>query len=89
VRIKAGERIVVLEEELRDRIRQVRTLQGLVPICMHCKKIRTDHNYWVQVEQYVGERTDARFSHGLCPDCVTTHYPTLAGAEPSPEAQQP
>jgi len=48
---------------------QVKQLAGLVPICCVCKKIRDDGNFWRQVESYVAEHTDAKFSHGYCPDC--------------------
>ncbi len=48
---------------------QVNQLSGLLPICCMCKKVRDDKNYWQQVESYVSKRTDARFSHGYCPDC--------------------
>jgi len=49
---------------------RVKQLQGLLPICSYCKKIRDDKNYWHQVESYVGKHTDARFSHGICPECT-------------------
>ena len=48
---------------------QVKQLSGLLPICCVCKKVRDDQNYWQQVESYISKRTDARFSHGYCPDC--------------------
>ena len=47
----------------------VRQLQGLLPICAYCKKIRNDSNYWQSIEAYLGERSQATFSHGICPDC--------------------
>ena len=77
VRLKTGERIVQLEASLKEQIHHVRTLQGLLPICMHCKKIRNTKDYWVQVEVYIGERTDAQFSHGLCPECMAKYYPEV------------
>jgi PAS domain S-box-containing protein len=57
-------------KELRDALRQVRTLQGLIPICAWCKKIRNDKGYWQQLEAYISEHSEADFSHGMCPDCV-------------------
>jgi len=63
--------------ELREALHNVRTLQGLLPICAHCKKIRNDDGYWQQVESYIGQRSDARFSHGICPDCAQEHYSEL------------
>jgi hypothetical protein len=62
----------VLEEKrgrLQRALDEVRTLRGIVPICMCCKKIRDDKGFWSQVEQYVSEHTEAQFSHGLCDDC--------------------
>ncbi|MBI2524366.1 MAG: GAF domain-containing protein [Candidatus Rokubacteria bacterium] len=47
----------------------VKQLQGLLPICAYCKKIRNDSNYWQSIEAYLGERSQATFSHGICPDC--------------------
>jgi len=47
----------------------VKRLQGLLPICSYCKKIRDDQNYWQQVEVYVAEHSGAQFSHGICPEC--------------------
>lgn len=84
-RVKAGERVIQLERTLReknaalsDALTQVRQLKGIVPICMHCKKIRNDENYWQQVEVYVAAHTEADFSHGICPQCLEEHYPDYA-----------
>ena len=54
---------------------ELKLLRGIIPICMHCKKVRTEGNDWQQIERYVHEHSDAKFSHGLCPDCAQTHYP--------------
>ncbi len=59
----------LLSQELKESLGNVKTLSGLIPICAACKKIRDDEGYWKQVEEYVGEHTEAQFSHGLCPDC--------------------
>ena len=48
-------------------------MQGLLPICAYCKRIRDDQNYWQQVESYIGAHTDAQFSHSYCPDCFDQH----------------
>jgi PAS domain S-box-containing protein len=69
------------EAALREAVAEIRTLHGLLPICMHCKRIRDDRGHWSPVEVYVGERTGAEFSHGLCPECLVTHYPDIANAE--------
>ena len=59
-----------LIDELRQASTEINTLEGIVPICMYCKKIRDDEGYWHQVESYVAARSSAHFSHGLCPDCM-------------------
>jgi sigma-B regulation protein RsbU (phosphoserine phosphatase) len=75
-RVNAGVRIVLLESQLADRVTQleealsrVHELQGLLPICSYCKKVRDDQNYWHEVETYVSVRSAASFSHGICPTC--------------------
>jgi PAS domain S-box-containing protein len=60
--------------ELKDALAKVKTLRGLVPICASCKKVRDDKGYWSQVEVYVRDRTEAEFSHGICPDCMKKLY---------------
>ncbi|HWC97072.1 MAG TPA: hypothetical protein VG456_09990 [Candidatus Sulfopaludibacter sp.] len=50
-------------------------LRGIIPICSHCRKVRTEIGNWQQLEQYVAEHTDADFSHGICPVCMRIHYP--------------
>jgi hypothetical protein len=47
-------------------------LQGILPICSHCKKVRDDQNYWQQVESYISAHSGTRFSHSICPDCYTS-----------------
>jgi sigma-B regulation protein RsbU (phosphoserine phosphatase) len=61
-RIHVGRRTLAL-------IANVKRLSGLLPICSYCKRIRSDQNYWEQVESYITEHTDAQFSHGICPTC--------------------
>ena len=61
--------------DLQSAIEQIKTLKGIVPICASCKKIRDDKGYWEQVDQYVAKHTDAKFSHGICPDCTKKLYP--------------
>jgi hypothetical protein len=67
-----------LIERLRIAINEVRTLKGFIPICASCKKVRNDEGYWEQIEKYIKDRSEAEFSHSLCPDCVTVLYPDLA-----------
>ena len=81
-RVRAGERIIQLEKSLRQKNKElsealahVKQLKGILPICMHCKKIRNDENYWQQVEEYLHEHTEADFSHSICPECMEKYYP--------------
>jgi hypothetical protein len=61
--------------ELKKALDEIKTLSGFLPICASCKKIRDDRGYWNEVEKYIGEHSDAQFSHGLCPDCAQKLYP--------------
>jgi hypothetical protein len=63
-----------LQRELGLAQKEVETLSGLLPICSHCKKIRQDDGAWLPVEVYVGDRSEASFSHTICPDCMKKHY---------------
>jgi hypothetical protein len=54
--------------------RHVQMLEGLLPICAYCKKIRDEKEEWQPMEKYIQERTPAKFTHGICPDCVRKHY---------------
>jgi len=76
-RLRVGVRMLEMQQSLADRLREleeamsrVKQLQRLVPICSYCKKIRDDGNFWQQVESYMSAHTEARFSHGICPDCM-------------------
>ena len=50
-------------------------ISGMLPICANCKKIRDDKGYWNQIEAYIGDHSEAEFSHGICPDCAKKLYP--------------
>ena len=63
--------------ELHQALDQIKTLRGIVPICANCKKIRDDQGFWNQVEVYVRDHTEAKFSHGICPECMKKLYPEL------------
>lgn len=76
VRVQVGARIVELQtklservHELEDALEQVKQLQGILPICGYCKKIRDDQDYWQNVESYIAIHSEATFSHGVCPAC--------------------
>jgi len=62
---------------LRDALTKVKMLSGLLPICSSCKKIRDDRDQWRNLEDYIGDHSEARFSHGICPDCVKKYYSNL------------
>ena len=75
-RVQVGAQVLELQSSLADRVReledalaQVRQLEGLLPICSYCKKIRDEQNFWQRVDSYLSEHTDVMFSHGICPDC--------------------
>lgn len=64
-----------LNQELQDRMTEIKTLTGLLPICAQCKKIRNDEGYWEQLEGYISEHTAATFTHGICPHCAEAFFP--------------
>ena len=82
-RIRAGERIIDLKQRLdkrnkelkktisrlEDALTKVRKLEGLLPICSYCKKIRDDQDYWNEVDSYITEHSEVQFSHSICPEC--------------------
>jgi PAS domain S-box-containing protein len=76
-RKKAEEEKEKLIIELKNALREVKTLGGLLPICASCKKIRDDKGYWNQLEDYIQKHSEAEFSHSVCPDCAKKLYPDL------------
>ncbi|MBA3037632.1 MAG: chemotaxis protein CheR [Desulfobacterium sp.] len=66
-----------VEEVLQKVLDDIKTLHGIIPICMNCKNIRDDRGCWNQLEIYVRDHTEAQFSHGLCPECTNKLYPDL------------
>lgn len=81
-RVRVGERTVTLKrtlaqkvEELQLALAHVQQLQGILPICMHCKRVRDGENAWREIEHYVQTHSGARFSHGICGRCLDKHYP--------------
>ncbi len=61
--------------QAQEALNKVKTLSGLLPICASCKKIRNDKGYWEQIETYIANRSEAEFSHGICPECAKRLYP--------------
>lgn len=68
---------VLFRRRLDQALANVKTLSGLLPICASCKRIRDDRGYWNQIESYLTRHTEADFSHGICPECVSRLYPEL------------
>ncbi len=64
--------------ELEKALKEIKTLRGLIPICLHCKRIRDDdRGYWKKLEQYIGEHSEVQLSHGICPECIEKYYPEM------------
>jgi DNA-binding response OmpR family regulator len=63
--------------KLQEALAEIKTLKGFIPICASCKKVRDDEGYWNQLEAYISKRTDAVFSHGLCPECADKYRAEL------------
>jgi CheY-like chemotaxis protein len=90
VRVQVGVRMVELQKKLADRVEQleraldqVKRLQGIIPICGYCKKIRDDHDYWQNLDSYISTHSEAEFSHGICPSCyVDVVKPQLESFKP-------
>lgn len=66
-----------LIKELQEALEQVKNLSGMLPICANCKKIRDDKGYWEQVEVFISEHSEAKFTHGICPECEKELFPDL------------
>lgn len=77
-----------LHHELEKALTEIKTLHGLLPICAWCKKIRDDQGYWQQVEVYVANRTDAQFTHGVCPNCARDFLKGIPGPGEDPAPQK-
>lgn len=88
-RVSAGMRIIHLQTalsslvlDLRQATTRIQKLNGLLPICSHCKKIRDDQGYWNEVEKYISDHSDAEFSHAICPGCLHQYYPDVNDETP-------
>jgi DNA-binding response OmpR family regulator len=81
-RMAVGAKMVGLQVDLADKVEalvkalaHIKQLQGVLPICAYCHKIRDDKEVWQKLEAYVEDHSDARFSHSYCPECLDKHYP--------------
>jgi hypothetical protein len=74
-------------EELEQALGHIKNLEGILPICSYCKRIRNqgskaeDQRSWIKLENYLTSRTDAKFSHSICPECLQKHFPEFADDE--------
>jgi hypothetical protein len=74
--LRKAERIKTnLIEHLEESLKEANLLSGFLPICASCKKIRNDQGFWDKIEKYITEHSQAKFSHGICPDCAKKLYP--------------
>lgn len=71
-------KLLKLETVINSLRNEVKLLQGLLPICASCKKIKDDEGYWKEIESYIADRSDAKFSHSICPECLRDLYPEVA-----------
>jgi PAS domain S-box-containing protein len=71
---KKNEQLIV---ELRKALDEIKILQGIIPICAYCKKMRNDNGYWEQLEAYLDKYSEAQLTHSICPDCAKKFYPDL------------
>lgn len=74
---KAGEERKKLIHKLKEDLADVKKLSGLLPICASCKKIRNEEGNWNQIEEYLSDRSEVKFSHGVCPECAKNMYPDI------------
>ncbi|MEI6503548.1 MAG: response regulator transcription factor [Armatimonadota bacterium] len=84
MRVKAGVRVLDLQEALQARVQEletavgrIQTLEEILPICSYCKQIRDEEGTWHQVEVYIHDHTDTDFSHSICPKCMEVHHGDL------------
>jgi phosphoserine phosphatase RsbU/P len=82
-RVEVGMRFIALQRKLAERVEEmekalatVRRLEGLLPICSYCKRIRNEQDYWERVDNYISQHANVRFSHNICPDCYEKHVRT-------------
>ncbi|MBT4822807.1 MAG: hypothetical protein HN742_42370 [Lentisphaerae bacterium] len=78
-RVIESERVLLDEKnKLQLALDEIKTLRGIIPICSHCRQIRDDEGIWKKVEEYIDAHSDAKLSHGICPECMEEHYPEFA-----------
>ena len=85
VRQQTEETNKALIAELEHSLSEIKELQGILPICSYCKQIRDDDGYWQQLETYISQNSLAKFTHGICPNCIEQHHPDIADAVLDPD----
>jgi len=90
--LRLREQVIALIHSLRQRQQELiearselKVLSGLLPICMSCKKIRDDRGYWNQIEAFIHKNSEARFSHGICPECYDKLYTDIEKRQKGPQ----
>jgi phosphoserine phosphatase RsbU/P len=86
-RVRNGQRTISLERslaarvgELEEMVERIHQLKQLLPICMYCKKVRDDSDYWRDIDEYIHQETGTDFSHGICPECMASALTGELGA---------
>ncbi len=74
---KHRDALALQNAKLQEALSKIKTLSGLLPTCMHCKKIRDGKGYWNRIETYISDHSEAEFSHSICPECAKKLYPDL------------
>lgn len=74
---KRTSQLQATNDDLQKALTEIKTLRGIIPICMHCKEIRDDKGYWNKLEKYLSDHADVEFSHGICEKCLKKYYPDL------------
>ena len=89
-RVEVGCRFIELEDALANQVKElqkaldhIETLQGIIPICSHCHKIRNDQESWERIDYYIEQHSKAKFSHSVCPECLDKYYPEVPDEEPA------
>ncbi len=79
--VEKNEQLERLLKTNQKAMAEIKALRGILPICSNCKKIRNDEGYWMAIELYISQHSEAEFSHGVCTDCAKTLYPDLYGPD--------
>ena len=81
IRIAVLVTVAFLVDRVTRQALEIRVLRGLLPVCAFCKRIRTESQQWQQMEVYITEHSEARFSHTFCPECARKHYGDVVSAQ--------